>query len=237
MRGDILAAFLVASALGTASAPALAGPRSPRPEVEVQVVACTPAVDCAGRLMLAGGPPPWAPAHGYRRKPWHKHKHEYHHHHHHHYDYDEHQHHEHATTFPEVGIEFGRCNRELIGGILGGVTGGVVGSQVGKRSNRTAVTIGGTIVGVLIGGAIGRSMDQADHACVAHTLEQAPPRHAVTWSDPHGRRYEVVPLDSYASAQGRVCREYRTTATIGGRNQQIYGTACRDADGNWQRDS
>jgi surface antigen len=200
----------------------------------VRVVACTPAVDCAGRFMLAGGPPPWAPAHGYRRKHGHKHKHEYHHHHHHHYYYDEHQH-EHASSFPDVGIELGRCNRELVGGILGGVTGGVVGSQVGRGSTRTAVTIGGTIVGVLIGGAIGRSMDQADHACVAHTLEQAPPRHPVTWSDPHGRRYEVVPLDSYESAQGRTCREYRTTATIGGRNQQIYGTACRDADGNWQR--
>ena len=222
MRKDTLAAFLVASALGTASAPGLAGPRSAPPEVVVQLVACTPAVDCAGPFMLAGGPPPWAPAHGYRRKHGHKHYYEYH-------------HHEHASTIPDVGIELGRCNRELVGGILGGVAGGVAGAQVGKGSTRTAVTIGGTIVGVLIGGAIGRSMDQADHACVAHTLEQAPPRHAVTWSDPHGRHYEVVPLVSYQGAQGSTCREYRTTATIGGRNQQIYGTACRDADGHWQR--
>jgi surface antigen len=221
MRRDILAAFLAASALGVASAPALAGPRSAQPEAAAQVGACTPAVDCAGRLMLAGGPPPWAPAHGYRRKHGDQH--------HHHYER------EHRVAVPDVGIEFGRCNRELIGGILGGVAGGVVGAQVGKGSTRTAVTIGGTIVGVLIGGAIGRTMDEADHACVAHTLEQAPPRHAVTWSDPHGRRYEVVPLASYEGAQGRTCREYRTTATIGGRNQQIYGTACRDADGNWQR--
>ena len=233
MRRDILAAFLVASALGTASAPALAGWPSVQPEMEVRLIACTSAVDCAGRVMLAGGPPPWAPAHGYRRKHGHKRHHEHHHHYRYHYD-DEH-HHEYASTFPDVGIELGRCNRELVGGILGGVAGGVVGSQVGKGSTRTAVTIGGTIVGVLIGGAIGRSMDEADHACVAHTLEQAPPRHAVTWSDPHGRHYEVVPLDSYEGAQGRTCREYRTTATIGGSNQQIYGTACRDADGSWQR--
>ena len=225
MRKDTLAAFLVASALGTASAPALAGPRSAPPEVVVQVVACAPAVDCAARFMLAGGPPPWAPAHGYRRKHGHKSP---------HYHHDRREH-EHYIAVPDVGIELGRCNRELIGGILGGVAGGVAGSRVGKGSTRTAVTIGGTIVGVLIGGAIGRSMDEADHACVAHTLEQAPPRHAVTWSDPHGRHYEVVPLDSYEGAHGRACREYRTTATIGGRNQQIYGTACRDADGNWQR--
>jgi len=111
----------------------------------------------------------------------------------------------------------------------------VVGSQVGKGSHRTAVTIGGTIVGVLIGGAIGRSMDEADHACVAHTLEQAPPGRAVSWSDPDGGSYRVVPRAAYEDGQGRTCREYLTTATIGGRDQQLYGTACRDADGNWER--
>jgi surface antigen len=175
--------------------------------------------------MLAGGPPPWAPAHGYRRKHGHKY----------HYEHDHHYDHEHRVAVPDVGIELGRCNRELLGGILGGVTGGVIGSQVGKGSDRTAVTIGGTIVGVLIGGAIGRSMDEADQACVAYTLEQAPPGHAVTWNDPGGRHYRVVPLDSYVDASGRTCREFRTTATIGGRDQQLFGTACRDADGSWQR--
>jgi surface antigen len=176
--------------------------------------------------LLAGGPPPWAPAHGYRRKHKHQHSHD-----HDHYEYDDEQH----VGVPDVGIGLGGCNRELIGGILGGVAGGVVGSQVGEGSTRTAVTIGGTIVGVLIGGAIGRSMDEADQACVAYTLEQAPPGHAVTWNDPGGRHYRVVPLDSYVDGRGRTCREYRTTATIGGRDQQLFGTACRDADGSWQR--
>ena len=74
----------------------------------------------------------------------------------------------------DLGIELGRCNRDVIG------------SQIGKRSERTAATLGGTIVGVLIGGAIGRSMDEADQACVAQTLEQAPARHAVAWSNPEG---------------------------------------------------
>jgi surface antigen len=228
MRKDVVAALLVASALGTASAPALAGPRWARPGAALQVADCTPVVDCAGRFVLTSGPPPWAPAYGYRRKHgWYEHDDD----HEHHHDYD----HEHRVAVPDVGIKLGRCNHELIGGILGGVAGGVVGSEVGKGSNRTAVTIGGTIVGVLIGGAIGRSMDEADHACVAHTLEQAPPGHAVTWSDPDGGHYRVVPFDLYEDRQGRTCREYRTTAIIGGRNQELYGTARRDADGNWQR--
>jgi surface antigen len=230
MRTDVLATWLVAATVGAASASALAGPPSPPPGPALRVASCAHAPDCDGRVLLAGGPPPWAPAHGYRRKHGHKH------HHHHYYD-DDHDHYEREdrVTVPDVGIELGRCNRELIGGILGGVTGGVVGSQVGKGSTRTAVTIGGTIVGVLIGGAIGRGMDEADQACVAHTLEQAPPGQAVTWNDPDGGYYRVVPRDAYEDRQGRTCREYLTTATIGGRNQQLYGTACRDADGNWQR--
>jgi surface antigen len=165
----------------------------------------------------SGGPPPWAPAHGWRRK--------------------------HAQYYgaryviPDLGIELGRCNRDVIGAVIGGAAGGVIGSQFGKGSGKTVATIGGAIAGVLIGGAIGRSMDEADQACVAQTLEQAPARHAVAWSNPDGGRYRVVPLAGYEDREGRICRDYRTTATIEGRAQEIYGTACRQADGSWQRTS
>jgi hypothetical protein len=33
---------------------------------------------------------------------------------------------------------------------------------------------------------------------------------------------------------GQTCREYRTTATIDGKAQEIHGTACRQPDGTWQ---
>jgi surface antigen len=138
-------------------------------------------------------------------------------------------------VIPDLGIEFGRCNRDVIGAVIGGAAGGAIGSQVGKGSGKTVATIGGTIIGVLIGGAIGRSMDGADHACLAQTLEQAPAQHAVMWSNPDGGHYRVVPLEGYEDSEGRVCRDYRTTATIEGRQQQIYGTACRQPDGSWQR--
>jgi hypothetical protein len=111
---------------------------------------------CEGRgPRYAGGPPPWAPAHGWRRK---------------------HAHYEAGYEIPDVGIEVGRCYRDVIGAVIGGAAGGAIGSQFGRGSDRTVATIGGTIIGVLIGGAIGRSMDDADQACIAQTLEQAPPR-------------------------------------------------------------
>ena len=170
-----------------------------------------------GGPRYAGGPPPWAPAHGWRRKHA--------------------QHYEAGYVIPDLGIELGRCNRDVIGAVIGGAAGGAIGSQFGRGSDRTAATIGGTIVGVLIGGAIGRSMDEADQACIAQTLEQAPAQHAVAWSNPDGGHYRVVPLEGYEDRQGRICRDYRTTATVEGRQQQLYGTACRQPDGSWQRAS
>ena len=48
-----------------------------------------------------------------------------------------------------------------------------------------------------------------------------------------GYTYDIKPLKSYEK-RGRYCREYRTTATIGGRTRKVYGTACRQPDGAWQ---
>jgi surface antigen len=195
--------FVTGSALGAMSALASGGaPEHGRDEAAV---------------VLAGGPPPWAPAHGYRDK--HRHK----------------GAHERIAGTPELGIERGFCNRELIGGILGGVAGGALGAQVGRGDGRTVLTIGGTIAGVLIGGRIGRRMDEADQACVGQTLERAPAHQAVAWSAPAGERYRIVPEAVYEDDWGRTCRDYQTTATIGGRQQMMKGTACRRTDGAWQR--
>ena len=60
------------------------------------------------------------------------------------------------------------------------IGGGVIGSQLGKSWVRTLATV----AGVPIGDAIGRSMDKADRACAAQTLEQASAQHAVSWSKP-----------------------------------------------------
>lgn len=38
----------------------------------------------------------------------------------------------------------------------------------------------------------------------------------------------------YQDAQGRYCREYQTTGIIDGRQERLYGTACRMPDGSWE---
>lgn len=38
----------------------------------------------------------------------------------------------------------------------------------------------------------------------------------------------------YRAANGLTCREYQTTATVAGRTQNVYGTACLQPDGAWR---
>ena len=65
-------------------------------------------------------------------------------------------------------------------------------------------------------------------------LETAPTGKAIIWSNPdNGNRYTVIPTRTYYANQ-QPCREYTTKALIGGKTQQIYGKACRQADGSWR---
>ncbi len=43
-----------------------------------------------------------------------------------------------------------------------------------------------------------------------------------------------TPRRAWTDASGRQCREYTTTREIEGRMTKIYGTACRDPDGQWR---
>ncbi len=136
---------------------------------------------------------------------------------------------------PPYGVYSNTCYREDLGTALGAVAGGVAGYQVGGGHGKTAAVIGGTIIGALIGGHIGRSMDDVDQNCVGQILEHAPPNQPITWQDRSGGgQYQLTPSEAYQDRQGRYCREYQSTATIGGRVQQTYGTACRQPDGSWQ---
>jgi hypothetical protein len=43
-----------------------------------------------------------------------------------------------------------------------------------------------------------------------------------------------TPRRGWTNAQGEYCREYRTTQPTGNRATERYGTACRDASGQWR---
>ncbi len=137
------------------------------------------------------------------------------------------------ARFSSAAIVRGRCDRQFFGALLGGGAGALAGSAIGRGSGRVAATIGGAVLGVIVGGSLGRDMDLADRRCVGLTLEHAGDGRSVAWSAPQGGGYTVRPVRSYRT-NGRYCREYLATATIGGREQQTYGTACRQPDGSWE---
>ncbi len=164
-------------------------------------------------------PPPWAPAWGYRAK--HKGKGKW-----------KHKQQQYAYAAP-YGIDLGRCNRDILGGVLGGATGAAVGSTIGKGDGKTAAIVGGAILGVLVGGAIGSYMDDVDQNCIGQALEHARDGETIHWNN-GGNQYAVTPVSTQQFADNRYCREYSTTGVIGGRAENLYGRACRQADGSWQ---
>jgi len=134
---------------------------------------------------------------------------------------------------PPPPAYYGHQDNNLLGTLFGGAVGGIAGSQIGDGSGRTAAIIGGTVLGALVGGNIGRS--PYDHAHAANVFEATPSNQTVAWQNPDdGYAYQVTPIRTYQANGGQYCREYQAVATVGGRAQSTYGTACRTPDGDWQ---
>lgn len=209
-----LAALVVAGSL--AVAPAFADPdkgkgkhkhKKHHDDDDVQVV------EVIHYYHVNHGPPPWAPAHGYRRK------------------------HDHGRVVYQApyGISTGICDRTLIGAAVGGAAGGLIASEVAHGKHRPEAIAGGALLGILLGGSIGNAIDQVDERCVGQVLEHAGSDQSVNWRNPDtGASYQVTPRRTWEE-EGRYCREYTTTVRIDGRPQQAWGTACRQPDGSWER--
>jgi len=120
------------------------------------------------------------------------------------------------------------------GVIIGAIAGGILGNQIGSGGGRAVATMVGAVAGAMIGGNIGRRMDEQDQMKASLALENVRTGVPTTWVNPDtGYEYSVTPTNTYDSGTGP-CREYTMDATIGGKTEQVYGTACRQPDGSWQ---
>src|SRR5262249_44588824 len=108
----------------------------------------------------------------------------------------------------------------------------------GKGKGRLIATGVGTLLGAIIGREVGASLDRADQlAAVAaeHQALSGPPGCRVRWQNPDtGNSGQVRLIDDRVDREGRYCREYQTTVTVGGRRESAYGRACMQPDGSWQ---
>lgn len=180
------------------------------------------AVLAAGVLALAAprnsyaDPPPWAPAHGKRKKS------------------EDYTGYNGKKWKRDYGVLDGRCNREAVGAVIGGIAGGAIGSQVGKGDNRQVAIVLGTIAGAVIGAQIGRDMDDTDRACVGHALELADDKRRVTWKSADGKStYRLTPLRGFEQ-NGAHCREFDLRVTSGERKETKRQKACPAGNGTWR---
>jgi surface antigen len=66
------------------------------------------------------------------------------------------------------------------------------------------------------------------------SLEYARTNQAAGWINPDtGSEGTFTPVATHEGPDGEVCREYSITAIIAGREEQVYGIACRQPDGTW----
>lgn len=135
-------------------------------------------------------------------------------------------------------FSFAACDtmtNQDVGVIAGGVAGGILGSTMGKGTGRLVAIGAGSAAGAYFGGQIGRSMDHADRARMMHALEENDLGQPTYWRNARTHvRYKVVPTKNVTVHHNPYCREYQTTAIIDGRKETVYGTACRQANGQWK---
>lgn len=161
-------------------------------------------------------PPPWAAAHGWRKKndpnyvgytgkKWEK----------------------------DYGVVDGRCNTAAVGAVLGGMTGAVLGSRVSDERDRPIAIVLGTTIGALIGAKIGGDIDSSDRACMGHALELAAERKTVVWTNQAtGVTYRLTPTRKVGDGT-QPCREFRTVVSRGKKKETLTGVACRRGQGEW----
>ena len=134
-----------------------------------------------------------------------------------------------------ISVSFGcATSYEQSGALTGAAVGAAVGSTIGRGRNRAFAIWLGAVVGANIGSTIGKHMDEQDRLRTADVLETQQTHTPTTWVNPDTRNtYTVTPTRTYTIAEGP-CREFTLDAKIGGKTEQVYGTACRQSDGSWK---
>lgn len=129
--------------------------------------------------------------------------------------------------------------RETAATVIGAIAGGVIGAQFGHSGGRVVGALVGALFGGILGNAVGKNMDDGDlreaNRAFA-TASRAPVGQTIYWSNSRTGNWGYYrPIrDGHRRFDGLYCREFVTNATINGRTERIYGTACRHPNGTWE---
>lgn len=133
-------------------------------------------------------------------------------------------------------LSLGGCaTKQEQGAVTGMAIGAALGSAIGRGHHDRPFAIWlGAVVGSVLGSTIGRYMDEQDQLRTSMILENNRTNQSSSWVNPDTHyEYTVEPTRTFETAEGP-CREFTMDANIGGKLEQVYGTACRQADGSWK---
>ncbi len=162
-------------------------------------------------------PPPWAPAHGWRKKndPFYV-------------GYAGRQ------WSDDYGVIAGRCDTDKVLAVVGAAAGGTIANRTASPENRAIATIIGAIVGGVVGDTIGKRIDKSDRACIGQALELARVGQRVQWTNPATEQsYTVRPLRDLADR----CREFELTTRGRSASGPVNLRGCAGDDGGWRLQS
>jgi surface antigen len=133
----------------------------------------------------------------------------------------------------------GRVNKQSAGTVLGALGGAIIGSHIGKGGGQMAAIALGSLAGAALGNQVGLSLDRADQSAydrnVQVALETKTTGQTSAWNNPDsGNHGTTTPVKTFQTSEGRYCREFTQTISVGGKTKEAYGTACRQPDGSWQ---
>lgn len=141
-------------------------------------------------------------------------------------------------------LSLGACSwnesrSETLGTVIGGIAGAVVGSKLGKGTGRGITTVLGATLGAMWGQDIAKGLSDTDKIFSERTtqdaLEYGKPGEQATWSNPDSGNSGTVSADEmYTNDDGEGCRQFETTVNVEDDTRTVTGTACRNADGEWQ---
>ncbi len=131
------------------------------------------------------------------------------------------------------------CSNTSGGALLGMLGGAALGGFLGNKLGGSIGTGVGVFAGGLLGNQLGKALTCQDRQQAAQTttraLETQPSGTTSTWSNPDtGNSGTVTPMRTFQRPDGTYCREFQQTITVGGKQQEAYGTACRQPDGSWK---
>lgn len=129
-------------------------------------------------------------------------------------------------------LSIGCATRQQTGAVVGAGAGGAAGAAV-TEGHPVGILLG-AIFGAALGSEIGRTLDEYDRRRAAVILESNRTYEPGAWTNPDtGQAYRMTPVRTYRDERGP-CREFRMEAQVGDGWEEVYGTACRQADGSWQ---